>query len=358
MQIYEILKELQKIMALDFDERAIVFKSYMDILKLEVANNPSNIEAFCLMAMITCELREDSDKSIKILEQCYLKNQSSFSNKGFALWATDMAYFLLEECTDRSGEAELLLTKAINCDSNYSSTYYAYGKVCFIKKDFDNASKLFHKAFEKFEKKSYKYCEAVSLLANSSQEEGIAVLKSIYTYPFESEEIDVRIALTLGRALALIGEIDEAKKIAQILLKTNYKEFDIEIDEMADFMFLLKDYNTYIELYNKYQFFEENSWLKKYFYSLKQIGQTDTAQKKLKEITKEIEQDISGERMNVEDWDDYTEYESYICSETKRLKDIQEEYDKIFTHSVNILPDIYYDIYHECYYIYCPRHYV
>ena len=358
MQVYERVKKLQGIMNLDFNERSIVFENYMDILKLEVSENPSNIEASCLMAMITCKLREDTDKSIKILEQCYLKNKSSFSSEGFALWATDMAYFLLEECEDRKEEAELLLLKAINCDSNYAGTYYAYGKICFVKKDFNKAAKLFHKAFETDEKKSYKYCEAVSLLADSSQDEGIELLKSIYSYPFENEEIDVRIALTLGRELAIGRDMYGAKKIAQILLKADYKVFDIEIDEMTDFMFVLKDYKTCIELYNRYQFFEEASWLKKYFYSLKQIGQTVIAEKKLKEITEKIEKDISEEQINVDSLEDHKEYENYIFSETKRLKDIREEYDKIFIHSVNILPDFYYDIFYECYYIYCPRHYI
>lgn len=359
MKLHEMVKKLQGVMNLDFDERAILFEKYRDILKSEISTNPSNIEAFCLMAMITCELREDIEKSIEILEQCYLQNQSNFSDEGFALWATDMAYFLLEEYGESSEErAVQLLSQAINRNSNYANTYYAYGKVCFRRKDFKKASKLFHKASELSAKKSYKYCEAVSLLAHSNQNEGITLLKSIYSYPFENEEVDVNTALTLGRELAISGNLVEAKKIAQILLKTDYKEFDIEIDEMADFIFILRDYKTCVELYDKYQFFEDTSWLKKYFYSLKRIGQTSIAENKLKEITEKIEKDISEEEINPNDWESYEDYEYYIRSETKRLKDIREEYDKVFIHSVDILPDVYYDIIHECYYIFCPRHYL
>lgn len=141
-------------------------------------------------------------------------------------------------------------------------------------------------------------------------------------------------------------------------MKTDYKEFDIEIDEMADFIFILKDYKTYVELYDKYQFFEDTSWLKKYFYSLKRIEQTSITENKLKEITEKIEKDISEEQINPNDWESYEDYEYYIRSETKRLKEIREAYDKVFIHSVDILPDIYYDIIYECYYIYCPRHYL
>lgn len=358
MKIHKILKKLQSIMNLGFDERAIYFKKYRDILNSEISVNPSNIEAFCLIAMITCELREDTEKSIEILEQCYAQNQSNFSDECFSLWATDMAYFLLEECGESSKErAVQLLTQAINRNSNYASTYYAYGKVCFEKKEFKEASTLFHKAFELSPKKSYKYCEAVSLLACSNQNVGIALLKSIYSYPFEDEEIDVRIALTLGRELAISANVDDAKNIAEILLKTDYREFDIEIDEMADYIYMLGEYKTCVELYNKYQFLEDASWLNKYFYALKQIEQPSIAEKKLQEITEKIEKDINEEKMNRADWESLEDYEYYISSETKRLRDIREGYNKVFVNSVDILPDVYYDIFYECYYINCPRHY-
>jgi tetratricopeptide (TPR) repeat protein len=357
MKLYEMVKELQSVMSLDFDERAILFEKYRDILNSEISTNPSNIEAFCLMAMITCELREDTEKSIEILEQCYLQNQLNFSDEGFALWATDMAYFLLEEYGESSEErAFQLLSQAINRNSNYANTYYAYGKVCFRRKDFEKASKLFHKAFELSAKKSYKYCEAVSLLAHSNQNKGITLLKSIYSYPFENEKVDVNTALTLGRELAISGSLDEAKKIAEILLKTEYREFDIEIDEMSDFMYILGDYKSCVELYDKYQFLEEESWLNKYFYALKQTGQESIAEKRLQEITEKIEKDINNEKMNPTHWENYEDYEYYISSETKRLNAIREGYNKVFIYSADILPDVYYDMIYECYYINCPRH--
>lgn len=79
MEPHEIIKKLQDVMNLDFDERAILFEKYRDILKSEISANPSNVKAFCLLAMITCELREDTEKSIEILEQWYSQNQTNFS---------------------------------------------------------------------------------------------------------------------------------------------------------------------------------------------------------------------------------------------------------------------------------------
>lgn len=355
MDIHDIIKKLQSVMNLDFDERAISFQKYKDILKSEISKNPSNIEAFCLMAMITFELREDTEKSIDILEQCYAQNQSNFSDNGFALWATDMAYFLIEECGDNCEErAEQLLSKAISRNSNYARTYYAYGKFCLEKSNFEKASILFHIANELSPKKSYKYCEAVSLLACSRQTEGISILKSIYLYPFEDEEIDVRIALTLGRELAISGEIQVAKKIADILLKTEYKDFDIEIDEMADFLYILGDYKACVELYDKCRFYEDASWLNKYFFALKQIGQKSIAYKKLQDITQKIEEDIQETKMNPTDWESDEDYQFHISSETKRLTEIREGYNKVFIDSIKIRPDTFHYVIYECYY--CPRH--
>ncbi len=292
MDINKIIKKLQGIMNLEYDERAKILKKYRDILKSEISINSSNIEAYCLLVMINSELSEDTE-TIEILEQCYAQNKLNFSDDGFALWATDMAYFLLEECGERYKERAInLLIQAINLNSKYASTYYAYGKVCFEKNDYKKASKLFHKAYELSQKKSHRYCEAICLLAYSNQEEGIQLLKSIYSYPFEDEVIDAKIALSLGRELAISGNIDEAKKIVELLLKTDYKEFEIEIDEMADFMYILGDYKTCIELYDKCQFLEDDSWLNRYFYALKQIGQANVAEKKLCEITEKIEKDI------------------------------------------------------------------
>lgn len=342
-------------MNFDFEERAVYFEKYRNIFKSEISENPSNIEAYCLMAMITYELREDIEKSIEILEEYYDQNQVDFSDEGFALWATNMAYFLLEEeCGEGSEErAVQLLSQAISRNSNYASTYYGYGKFHFEKKNFEKASKLFHKAFELSLIKSYKYCEAISLLANSNQKEGISRLKSIYSYPFEDEEIDARIALTLGRELAISGNIDDAKTMAEILLKTEYAEFDIEIDEMADFIYILGDFKTCVELYDKYLFAEDASWLNKYFYALKQIGQISIAEKKLQKIEKEIYEEI----MNPTDWESNEDFQRYISSENKRLQDIRECYKRVFIDNVKVIPDSYYDIYYECYYINCPRHY-
>ncbi|WMT81102.1 hypothetical protein [Terrisporobacter mayombei] len=256
--------------------------------------------------MLIFELRESTNKSIEILEECYVKNKESFSDNSFSLWATCIAYFLIEEGCDKESEngGYDLLSQAVNRNSNYDKTYYAFGRINFERKNYKKACKLFHRAYELSPRKEYKYCEAVSHLINDNQREGISLLKSIYTYPFEYIIINEKIAFVLGTELAITGNLEEARKIACILLNTDY-------------MFILGDYEHCVQLYDKSKLLEDAMWLNKYFYSLKQMNQVCKANKKLVEITQKIEKEIN-EELYSDDWESYEDYKEYITSEKKQ----------------------------------------
>ena len=357
MELKKIIEDLYSVRNLEFDESAVYYEKYRDILKEKISQNSSNVEAYCLLAMLICEYRESTNKSIQILEECYIKNKKSLSDNSFSLWATCMAYFLIEEgCEEESENRGYdLLSQAVSRNSNYEQTYYAFGRINFERKNYEKACKLFHRAFELSPRKEYKYCEAVSHLINDNQREGISLLKSIYTYPFEDILIDGKIIFSLGRELALMGKLEEARKIAHILLNIDYEEFEIWDDDMADFMFILGDYERCVELYDKIKMFEEPVWLNIYFYSLKQINKISKAKKKLVEIIENIEEEIN-EEPNFDDWENYEDYEEYITSEKNRLEEIKKCYYRIMNDNeeVKYKPDYY--IYYECYYINCPRH--
>lgn len=357
MELKKIIEDLYSVRNLDFDESTVYYEKYRDILKEKISKNSSNIEAYCLLAMLICEFRESTNKSIEILEECYIKNKKSLSDNSFSLWATCMAYFLIEEgCEEESENRGYdLLSQAVSRNSNYEKTYYAFGRINFERKNYEKACKLFHRAFELSPRKEYKYCEAVSHLVNDNKREGILLLKSIYTYPFEDIIIDEKIAFVLGRELAITGNLEEARKIACILLNTDYEYGDICDDDMADFMFILGDYEHCVELYDKSKLLEDAMWLNKYFYSLKQMNKVSKAKKKLVEIIENIEEEIN-EKPNFDDWENYEDYEEYITSEKNRLEEIKKCYYRIMNDNeeVKYKPDYY--IYYECYYINCPRH--
>jgi tetratricopeptide (TPR) repeat protein len=346
-------------MTLNFEERAEIFSEYKELLEQIIDSDFKNIETFCLLAMVLCELREDTDLSLKVLEECYDKNKDTFTDDGYALWATDIAYFFIEECgKEKEKQAVELLQNAALRNSKFPNTYYALGKYYFENKSFEMAAEWFHKAFTNSEKRIYSFSEAISLLADSRLEEGIKILESLYVYPFENEEQDAKVALTLGRELALRGDIERAKKIANLLMNTSYQEFDIEIDEMADYLYILEEYKACVDLYDKCNFLEDADWLNKYFYSLKQLGKFEEALEKLHDITEKIKLDVLEEQSNPSDYENEEDLEYYISSERKRLDEIWKCYNEIFSDDIVPKSDTYYDILYECYYINCPRHHI
>ena len=356
MNISKMVKELQSVMNLEFDERAKAFHECKEKLEIEVNKNSFNVQAFSLMAMINLELRNDTKISIDILEDCYNKNKNNMSKDEYCFWATNMAYLLSEEYEEVDKSIELL-TKAIEYESKYDNTYYALGKLFFNKKNYKEAITLFNKAFEISPHKVYKYNEAVSLIASDDKEEGIIQLKSIYTYPYKDEEIDGRIALLLGRELALNGELEEGKKIIQLLLESSYESLEVGANELAECMYILGDYHKCIELYDEDKLYEDESWIGQYFYALKESYSIDASEKKMNKIEKEIEQNIYEEETNYADWDSEEECKEYIDGEKVRLNKIKECYRQIVK-GIKPFVGIDYDIFYKCYYINCPRHYI
>ncbi|ARC83412.1 tetratricopeptide repeat family protein [Clostridium argentinense CDC 2741] len=356
MNITKMVKELQSVMNLEFDERAKAFHECKEKLEIEVNNNPSNIQAFSLMAMINLELRNDTKISIDILEDCYNKNKNNMSKDRYSLWATNMAYLLSEEYEEVDKSVEVL-TKAIECKSKYDNTYYALGKLFFKRKNYKEAIILFNKAFKISPHKIYKYNEAVSLIASDDKEEGILELKSIYTYPYEDEEINGRIALLLGRELALNGELEEGKKIIQLLLESSYESLEVGASELAECMYILGDYHKCIELYDEDNLYKDESWIGQYFYALKESYGIDASEKKMNEIEEEIVKNIYEEETNYAEWDSEEDCKEYVDGEKVRLNSIKECYRQV-VNGIKPFVEIDYDIFYQCYYINCPRHYV
>jgi len=267
-----------------------------------------------------------------------------------------MAYLLCEEYEEVDKSIELL-TKAIECKSKYDNTYYALGKLFFKRKNYKEAIILFNKAFEIFPLKVYKYNEAVSLIASDNKEEGILQLKSIYTYPYKDEEIDGRIALLLGRELALNGELEEGKKTIQLLLESSYESLEVGANELAECMYMLGDYHKCIELYDEDKLYEDESWIGQYFYALKEAYSIDASEKKMNKIETQIVKNIYEEETNYAEWDSEEDCKEYIDEEKVRLNNIKECYRQV-VNGIRPSVEIDYDIFYKCYYINCPRHYV
>ncbi len=331
------------------DEIYAVCEPYKIILESEINLNPKNIEAYYLLAIVLCEMN-DVKLSINILEKCYEENKGTFSDDEYAMWATCHAYFIFDDYgyTENKGEHKVVmnavkhLKEATKRKSNFHQTYYALGGYYFANELFDKASGLFHTAYSISKNRRHLYSEAISLLASSKKSEGIKILKSLYRDSFIDEELDFQIAFILGRELALMGEINEASKIANILLNKKYDKYTSKYnfsynivsqpDEIADFLYILGDFNYVSKFYeDNSPCAEDISWLGQYFYSLKMLEKYEEAYLKLNNFIEEVESKI-------------------------RKWEIKKCYTDVFENNMKPSIEPYHNIVCECYYIGCPRH--
>lgn len=341
----------------EFEVRQPILNRYRNILETIVAQDSYTMEAYYLLAMIAQELRLNGSVSIGYLSKGFEMNQGHLSENEYAVWATNMAYFYLDEGSDQKlTEAEELLKGAVKQDNLYPQTFYAYGRTLFELGKFDSASKQFHKCFVMTKDKKYRYNEAVSLIKGGKPEQAIALLREIKCFPFKNE-LDAKIHCVLGKELARAGQIDEARILAEQLQNSSFKEFSIDEMELADLMYLIEDYKAAKELYeqcNHYLISEE--WISRYFYTLYRLGLKAVAVKKMKAIKKGIRNSLLDVKHHKSLFEEISEREKYIEIEKQRLRRIKEGYCKVFDKEEKPNLKEHYDIQYFCFYIGCPRH--
>ncbi len=362
----EIAEKLET--ADDYKEIHNINEPYKKLLEEEIKFKPRNIEAYCLLAMVVEAMLLD-DEPMDILEKCYEANHDVFSDDEYCMWATCMAYFIIDyygcvehDDNNKRKRALVILEEAVSRKSVFYQTYYALGQYYFENKLFDKASKVFHQAYMISKDKKYLYCEAISLLKASKLDEGVKTLESLSAYPLIEDELDFIIALTLGHTLAVMGDIEKASEIADILIDEKYVDFDGADWMLTDFMFTLGRYEYVVNYYDTNEYAESVSWRSEYFYSLKMLEKNAEALLKLESIVKEYEDEIclaEKEMSFGSDDDDYEtadEKDEDIAETKEDIVVMKKCYDDVFVNNIKPIKEPYYDIVYECYYIGCPRH--
>jgi len=359
-----------------------IWEPYKNILEQEINSNPKNIEAYCLLAMLIESMSCSEESSLATLEKCYEENKDTFSDKEYAMWATNTTYFIFDEyghVADHENDennkndmndkynheikkASKLLEEAVRRKSSFYQTYYALGWYYFENKLFEKASEAFHTAYTISKNREHLYCEASCLLKASKYDEGLKILESLYTYPFVEEQFDFQIALTLGFTLALMGKTERASEIAKILLNKEYTEFDCADYQLTDFLYTLGHFEYVVNYYDNNNYVEDVSWRSNYFYSLKMLGKDKEANLKLENLVKEYKENIHKEENNTswgmfdDDWKTDEDRKEYIAETKETLEGIKKCYSDVFKGNIKPSEDPHYDIYLDCYYIGCPRH--
>ena len=285
------------------------------------------------------------------------------------MWATCMAYLILDTNVNMEHDANKerkravdILEEAVKRKSSFYQTYYALGEYYFKNKLFDKASEVFHTAYIISKEKKYLYCEATSLLKASKLDEGVKILESLCVDTLIDEELYFTVTLTLGHTLALMGNIEKASEIADILIDEKYEDFDDADRILTDFMFTLGRFEYVINYYDINEYAEGISWRSEYFYSLKMLGKDAEALLKFESIVKSYEEEIelAEKEISFGGDDDYfesvDERDEDIVEIKEELRAIKKSYDDIFKDNIKPVKEPFFDIVYECYYIGCHLH--
>lgn len=354
MDIQIIIKDLREVMNFEFEQRALIFKKYERILQSEIKTNKNNINALSLLAMIKFELRKSTSTSIKCLEKAYREQIESLNDEEFSLLVTNMAYFYIQEYTDKEEIAKKLLKTSIEHNSPYAETYYSMAMIYCKTSEFEKALPLFIKAYEIKPLFRYKYNYAICLYESGEISKSIEILKELST-EFETHEYKAKAYYSLGVMHAMAGEIEEATNIAFDLLKIDYQSLDIDEDLLADLMYLVDEFRYVIKLYDNINMWETADWLGMYFYSLKSLNHLDKALEKLNDVTINLRNQIY--ECKIEDFDgNKKEWQEYVDSEQVRLDSIKSVYYDVFKNNIKPKCNAKTFLLYGCYYIDCPRH--
>ena len=364
MDIDLCISELQQSTENEYEEPLPVFEKYRELLLSESRDNPKNIRAVCLLAMVCFELREDTKDVLKYLKHAYKAYKDELSDDEYAMLVTDIAYLYIKELR-YSGKAICnLLKSAAQRNPTFPETYYALAMVLYDNKKYSEALPQFKRACGLSDKFRYHYNYADCLFRCGYSGEAIEILRKL-SLNWHDGWRGTKAYFLLGYIYANQGHKEETKKIAVNLFSADYDDLEFDglmfLSELAGLMFLIGDFEKCAELFENDNLAFEAWWMGRYFYCLKESNQENKAKSKLLEAIEYIEDDISDKREEASEWEP-KQLEEYIVGSNRENGEIQTAYDDAFTRDmkpdgefvVQLVDEYSYD---GCYYIECPRHY-
>lgn len=354
MNIDECIKDISRNLSKDYEKSIWIFQKYERILQKEVRENPKNIRAVSLLAIIKCELRKSPRTSLKYLEIAYKNFKNDISNEDLALLSTNIAYFYNQEFRSNEKKMKEILNESILSKTQYAQTYYALALLYYNEDDFSKALPLFKKALELSNNIKNKFNYAVCLYRCGFINKAIPIFLEL-SHKWEEEDYAAQAYLILGNAYVLNNDTEKAKKIGDELYESEV-EVDVGYLDLAELMFYVGDYEKCISFYNKENFTGSVDWLRQYFYSLKELNKKTLATEKLKYVLDEIDEDIQDKQNESADWDK-SDLEYYLKSELENKAEIQNAFDDVFLNNIKPKNTFIPALQYVCYYIDCPRHY-
>ena len=341
----------------DYDS---VYEEYKIFLENKLKEKPKNVEVVCQLAAVYNELTYQWEDIYKLLNEFIKKYENELTDEEKSRIYTNLGYYY-DDQRDGSKRAIRTLRKAVAFNPNNSKAYYGLGADYYGAGKYDKSEEMYKKACELENNPIYKFEYANLLMVNGKNEEAKIILEELIKKDFEfgkEDFIKVKYIYIANKVQLKEFENIEAQ-IDELMLETVNKD-DFFEEEFAELYYLAGSYEKSEKIYSKFKIQDYQFpawWLRFYFYSLKQLNETEKLQENFKIVLKIKDEEIESIK-NGEFLTECTKlYKKEEIREIKRqIKNLKAEYEKIlktdYKPEVKIYPKFLYD----CFLIDCPRH--
>ena len=341
----------------DYDS---VYEEYKIFLGNKLKENPKNVEVVCQLAAVYNELTYQWEDIYKLLNEFIKKYENELTDEEKSRIYTNLGYYY-DDQRDGSKRTIRTLRKAVAFNPNNSKAYYGLGADYYGAGKYDKSEEMYKKACELENNPIYKFEYANLLMVNGKNEEAKIILEELIKKDFEfgkEDFIKVKYIYIANKVQLKEFENIEAQ-IDELMLETVNKD-DFFEEEFAELYYLAGSYEKSEKIYSKFKIQDYQFpawWLRFYFYSLKQLNETEKLQENFKIVLKIKDEEIESIK-NGEFLTEYTKSEKKeeIREIKRQIKNLKAEYEKIlktdYKPEVKIYPKFLYD----CFLIDCPRH--
>ena len=341
----------------DYDS---VYEEYKIFLENKLKEKPKNVEVVCQLAAVYNELTYQWEDIYKLLNEFIKKYENELTDEEKSRIYTNLGYYY-DDQRDGSKRTIRTLRKAVAFNPNNSKAYYGLGADYYGAGKYDKSEEMYKKACELENNPIYKFEYANLLMVNGKNEEAKIILEELIKKDFEfgkEDFIKVKYIYIANKVQLKEFENIEAQ-IDELMLETVNKD-DFFEEEFAELYYLAGSYEKSEKIYSKFKIQDYQFpawWLRFYFYSLKQLNETEKLQENFKIVLKIKDEEIESIK-NGEFLTEYTKSEKKeeIREIKRQIKNLKAEYEKIlktdYKPEVKIYPKFLYD----CFLIDCPRH--
>lgn len=329
----------------NYDAYAHAFEEYRVFLEERLAQNPSDVDTVCQLAMVYLELRYDGDTYYDLYRRFLDANQSALNDAEKA-----RIYNNLTALCDQDGVTDGFMEyapRAISCGSVNAHVYDAYGKNLW-ELDIDNDYEwCFERACELERNLQFEYNLAVARYYKGKTAEADAM----FTALLQSNPDHNRILHAKALCLIRLSVEQYREEIIAIAEKLDQMPKDAlaDIDELdiASLYFLCgrhSDYRCVVDS-SIIRYSNDAYWLAPYFYSMK----VRREEEELATFYQEVMEEVDGVISNQEDPED----EAYWIARRQAIVTAYQEVQEGILPTVE--PTLYF-MWYGCYLDDCPRH--